>query len=356
MPFTKYRLTTYRFSGDICVNCESTAYFSRVCATLESALDLPVGTFGTRNFNSLQVIIESPQSLSDRVKSAYPSITFMHDQKFLESICRFLVRTPTLIFIFTLYFIINNHKSFLQTADILITSGSSLSPIVSMFRSYSWEPVVLEEKKKWNDRTSGIAQHYLGNDSAVLLSDGVPVLGTGFLRRVLQDKLLPRKTGLKLSDDVADFKHLTQDISPSKVIETKVGVKSKLNIAILTAGALRSFAYTAKSWENYLLPPRSPNPIDAGVVKLFAHVLHDDLRCPVARLGLKYLTRFAAVVEIGNTSQAPTMDGANLSSRDALSRIPKRFARYFPYLQDDGNYRGHSRLRKQKRFTHIFWV
>jgi len=116
------------------------------------------------------------------------------------------------------------------------------------------------------------------------------------------------------------------------------------NIAIITAGALRSFAFTARSWENYLITQPSSSSSSNLRVKLFAHVLHDDLRCQIASIGLSHLRRLATVLEIGEVSKAPTGDlPFPESAADTLARIPTRFARYFPYLQQDGSYKGHSR-------------
>lgn len=112
--------------------------------------------------------------------------------------------------------------------------------------------------------------------------------------------------------------------------------QQSINIAILTAGALRSFAYTAKSWENYLLTQQN-SYTDLLNVKLFAHVLHDDLRCPIARIGLTHLQQFATVLEIGDVATAPGDQPESIT--ETLAKIPQRFVRYFPYLRRDGNYK-----------------
>lgn len=112
--------------------------------------------------------------------------------------------------------------------------------------------------------------------------------------------------------------------------------QQSINIAILTAGALRSFAYTAKSWENYLLTQQN-SYTDLLNVKLFAHVLHDNLRCPIARIGLTHLQQFATVLEIGDVATAPGDQPESIT--ETLAKIPQRFVRYFPYLRRDGNYK-----------------
>jgi len=99
-------------------------------------------------------------------------------------------------------------------------------------------------------------------------------------------------------------------------------LKNPPNIAVVTSGALRSFAFTYKSWKTYILnEPQKYN------IKIFAHIFHDTLSCPIAKLGLSQLKKIATSIEVGNMSTSFTSYGYNL-----IEKIPNRFIRYFPYL------------------------
>ncbi len=70
-------------------------------------------------------------------------------------------------------------------------------------------------------------------------------------------------------------------------------VKEQLNIALITAGALRSFVYTFKSWETNIFD-QYPQ------VKIFAHILASNSNCSIYTEGLKLLRNRATVLELGD--------------------------------------------------------
>jgi hypothetical protein len=71
-----------------------------------------------------------------------------------------------------------------------------MSAVISLFRTKTWFPIVLEEQKKWfgeKQRSSGMSSHYNRNESAVHLVDGIPVCGAEALNSLFRKNLLSRK-------------------------------------------------------------------------------------------------------------------------------------------------------------------
>eukprot|EP01041_Mallomonas_annulata_P001166 gene1166-2266_t len=64
-----------------------------------------------------------------------------------------------------------------------------------------------------------------------------------------------------------------------------------LRVAVITSGAIRSFAFVEKSWRRYLLEPWS------GSVFIFAHIIASK-RCPIATRGVALLQDIAEEVEV----------------------------------------------------------
>lgn len=68
--------------------------------------------------------------------------------------------------------------------------------------------------------------------------------------------------------------------------------KQRLRIAMVTAGAIRSFAFVVRSWERYIL---------TSEVSLFAHVVTGSDQCPITMWGLERIKELATDLEIGYT-------------------------------------------------------
>ena len=78
----------------------------------------------------------------------------------------------------------------------------------------------------------------------------------------------------------------------------------EFNVALITAGALRSFAVTYRSWERYVLAADNKQI----AVKIFAHVLQGNLSCPLEGKGIDYIKRIATAYEVGNFNSSPSGD------------------------------------------------
>ena len=158
-------------NGDICVNCDNTEYFKRISNLLENSLGFKEGSLGKlkelRGHNGVKkkinLIFESVDKLSDKIIKHYSSASFSSRDNFLSTICK------------------------MMTSDVLVTSGSSLTPLISLFTK-PWAPVVFEERKKWIDDKANIKLHYLSNFSAVLLNHGSPFLESDLLKQIMKNK------------------------------------------------------------------------------------------------------------------------------------------------------------------------
>lgn len=84
---------------------------------------------------------------------------------------------------------------------------------------------------------------------------------------------------------------------PQKEVSSSSFIKEgkKFNIAIVTAGALRSFAYTEKSWRRYMLEPWKAH------IKIFAHVTASK-KCLFSQKALEVMRELATEIEIGYSS------------------------------------------------------
>ena len=141
--------------GDICLRCNNVAYHEKIVGAIERAL--------ASCHVSLRVRFESEDDLPE-LRSAFPSALFTHAH-LVEAVCSFL------------------------TTDILITPGSSFSPMIAAFGP-PWKPIVFEERRK----EGGGKAHFYTEEEAVLLQEGVPTLGEAELEGLLQSALLQHCT------------------------------------------------------------------------------------------------------------------------------------------------------------------
>jgi hypothetical protein len=80
------------------------------------------------------------------------------------------------------------------------------------------------------------------------------------------------------------------------------------NIAVITAGELRSFAYVEKSWERYFLNDWKSH------IKIFGHLIHIP-SCPLSSFAFRKFTKLATDYEYFSSTSL-------LSPTETLSRLP----------------------------------
>jgi hypothetical protein len=139
-------------SGDICLHCQSADYHSHLLDLLSSAVNGGGGHWGKRG-DGLNVVFESQSPIPD-LQAAFPNASFSSNSSLIASVCTFL------------------------TADILVTSGSSM-PVVAAFAP-PFSPLIFEERRKDNNPQSSAAdkwQHHMFTvEEAILMENGRPVL------------------------------------------------------------------------------------------------------------------------------------------------------------------------------------
>jgi hypothetical protein len=155
--------------GDICLRCDDPNYFISLYSTLMNASPL---------FSSHQLVFESQGAVVSLEKhEIFKRSIFYSNSSLVETICRFL------------------------TADVVITSGSSLLPFVAAFAP-PWSPIILEERRKEASVGREIPHHFFNADEAILLEDGRPLLPddefSAVLESILREKLWQRNGGPKL--------------------------------------------------------------------------------------------------------------------------------------------------------------
>lgn len=127
-------------TGDICLHCGDESYFDRVHKMLEESL---AG-------HKYKIFFEA-QDQVDFLKVDFPTAQYNIESSLTETICNFI------------------------TADILITSGSSLAPLVAAIGGMPWKPIIFEEKQKeLPPFPPRLKHHYFSNIEAILMDDGVP--------------------------------------------------------------------------------------------------------------------------------------------------------------------------------------
>lgn len=147
-------------NGDICLQCRAD-FYTELHAQLRAALgQRPMAmTFESQRpiqFNSKPQLRDLPQ---------FKGATYNHNATLLASICTFL------------------------TADVLITTGSSLPVFVASFGD-PWQPILFEERVKGGNNPF-IPLHYHHPESAVLMKQGKIISLSADELRHLFDVMLP---------------------------------------------------------------------------------------------------------------------------------------------------------------------
>eukprot|EP01041_Mallomonas_annulata_P004473 gene4473-8908_t len=107
---------------------------------------------------------------------------------------------------------------------------------------------------------------------------------------------------------IALFRTTAMDDSVQQVHEGALTSTEKLfRVAIIAAGAIRSFAFAERSWRRYLLEPWS------GSVFIFAHVIASK-ECPISTRGVSLLQDIAEEVEV-SWSRAPLVTQVKLEQK-----------------------------------------
>jgi hypothetical protein len=148
--------------GDICLRCDDSDYYTSLYARMIRT--------ARASLASHQLVFESQGAIDFLEKHIlFKDAIFNTNSTLIDSICRFL------------------------TADVLITSGSSLPPFVAAFAP-PWSPIVFEERRKEARLQSTMAHHYFKEDAAVLMEDGVPLLSDDELGAVLTSVLSKKRS------------------------------------------------------------------------------------------------------------------------------------------------------------------
>jgi hypothetical protein len=143
-------------TGDVCLNCR-TAYYSGLFIQLQRALG---GRRAAVTFESQHPLkFGGPRQLADLPEFA--GARFVVKDKLINTVCRFL------------------------TADVLLTTGSSLPAMVAAFAA-PWAPIVVEERQKgriweqpwYNDKGNAVLVmngkvKFHSNESLQALFEGV---------------------------------------------------------------------------------------------------------------------------------------------------------------------------------------
>lgn len=139
---TKVNIVWHARVGDVCLHCDAGYYTELYTLLLRASPAIS---------SSHQLIFESQGELPFLHRlNLFENATFNSNSTILETICNFM------------------------TSDVLLTSGSSLSPFVAAF-SLPWSPIVLEERRKEATRESKMAHHFFNSEQAILLEDGRPL-------------------------------------------------------------------------------------------------------------------------------------------------------------------------------------
>ena len=125
-------------SGDICLHCNDADYFKRTHRLLQTALE-------GYNFT---VTFESQYSVPE-IEQLFPEHTFRINSSLIDTSCDII------------------------SSDILITSGSSLPPLIAAVGGSPWHPIVFEEIMK-NFYVNDVTHHFFAYDEAILLNSSIP--------------------------------------------------------------------------------------------------------------------------------------------------------------------------------------
>jgi hypothetical protein len=129
-------------SGDICLRCEDTNYFKSVDSLLKTAL---------AGYN-YSIIFESQKAVPT-IQALFPQYQFNVNTPLYDFVCNFL------------------------SADIVITSGSSIVPMLMAAGASPWHPIIFEERiKDLTNVKNRVTFHYFPQEHAILLNHGVPQL------------------------------------------------------------------------------------------------------------------------------------------------------------------------------------
>jgi hypothetical protein len=157
-------------TGDVCTHCSSVSYYTQLHARLAKAAGKP-----------LRLFFESQHDVAFlRAEPTFANAEFSHKHSMLESTCLFL------------------------TADVLVTSGSSLPIFISAFAP-PWHPIVIEEsRKEVNFHWVGDERqftHFYKDSEAVRMWNGVIPLSDEELAGVFSSVLAAATDAQVLSAD-----------------------------------------------------------------------------------------------------------------------------------------------------------
>ena len=157
-------------TGDVCLRCNQVDYFEYLYTLL-----LRMNVFQSYGHD---LTFESQGRVDFLENHAlFQNATFFHNSSLMDTVCRFL------------------------TADVLITSGSSLPVFIAAFAP-PWAPIVLEERRKEAQLQSTMAHHFFNEEEAVLLEDGRPLISDVELSTLFENILGDRLTVRQRSHDV----------------------------------------------------------------------------------------------------------------------------------------------------------
>jgi hypothetical protein len=129
-------------SGDICLRCDDKEYFKSVDSLLQTAL---------KGWN-YTITFESQKPVAT-IQSLFPKYEFNINSPMYDFVCNFL------------------------SADIVITSGSSIVPMLMTAGSVPWHPIIFEERiKDLTNVKTRVTFHYFPQEHAILLNNGAPQL------------------------------------------------------------------------------------------------------------------------------------------------------------------------------------
>lgn len=138
---TAVRIVWHVRTGDLCLHCNDTSYFSRVDHLIRRAV----------NGYKFTVTFESQQRVP-WLESQFPHYTMRVNSSLFDTVCDFI------------------------SSDILITSGSSLAPLIAAAGGTPWHPIVFEEMIKDQGLPGTVTHHFFAHDDAILLNNSVPYL------------------------------------------------------------------------------------------------------------------------------------------------------------------------------------
>lgn len=125
-------------NGDVCLHCDRAAYYTDIHARFFNVLPRPAKLFFESEY-SMPFLESEP---------AFKDAEFRHNRTILDTVCTFL------------------------TADVLITTGSSLPVFVAAFAP-PWHPIVIEEmRKEVSEENGAVFPHFFNEHQAVRMWNG----------------------------------------------------------------------------------------------------------------------------------------------------------------------------------------